>query len=209
MPSVTSWRVSAETSSIIRPPSTPPAAFSSSMAISAPRSVLRPVSDANEPMNPTLTGSPAACAAGGVRAAAAPMARAANRGASARWIRYCMTSSWVPFLDSAFRVLPSAAAFRCLVRLVRLVDPVRGFARREPPGRRSGTRARPPRPLDGPPAPPATRRRAGPGRDGRVSGGGAPVPAALPPAAPGRLQGSRGGRSHRRPLPDRPRMMPQ
>ena len=60
IPSVTSSRVSAETSSIGRPPSTPPAAFSSSIAISAPRRVLSPVSEANDPMKPTTTGSSAA-----------------------------------------------------------------------------------------------------------------------------------------------------
>ena len=60
MPSVTSSRVSAETSFTGRPPSTPPAAFSSSTAISAPRRVLSPVSEANDPMNPMTTGSSAA-----------------------------------------------------------------------------------------------------------------------------------------------------
>ena len=49
-PSCTSSRVSAMTSSIMRPPSTPPLAFSSSMAISVPRIVLLPVSVSNEPM---------------------------------------------------------------------------------------------------------------------------------------------------------------
>ena len=60
MPSVTSSPVSAFTRVIFWPSITPPAALSSSMAISAPRSVDRPVSELSEPINPTLTSAIAA-----------------------------------------------------------------------------------------------------------------------------------------------------
>ena len=56
IPSVTSSAESAFTNFMGRPPRTPPAAFISSIAISAPLSVLLPVSLANDPINPTTTG---------------------------------------------------------------------------------------------------------------------------------------------------------
>jgi hypothetical protein len=53
----------------MRPPRIPPAAFISSMAISAPLKVLLPVSLSKDPINPTTTGGLDAEKAGLIKAA--------------------------------------------------------------------------------------------------------------------------------------------